>query len=149
MTNAEQKYASLLQRFWAYFLDIIFFCFLFFPITYIYKGTWLMMPTDHDWQWGDVVFDPICLVFLIFIFSYFILLEGFTGFTMGKRIMKIKVISMDGKKVGLVKSIIRNLLRMIDGLPAINILGIYLILKTEENTRLGDIVAGSRVICIK
>ena len=142
-------FATLYQRFWAFVLDVIFFCVLFFPIAYLYKGTWLMMPSDHDWRWGMIVFDPICLVFLIFIFCYYIFLEGLTGYTVGKRIMNIKVVNEEGNKLGLKKSFIRNVFRMIDGLPALNILGIYLILTTPENTRLGDKMAHSRVICLK
>ena len=143
------KFATLYQRFWAFVLDVVFFCILFFPITYLYKGTWLMMASDHDWQWGMVVFDPICLVFLIFIFFYYIILEGIWGYTVGKKIMKIKVVNELGGKLGLYGSFLRNIFRLIDGLPALNILGIYLILTTPENTRLGDKVAHSRVVCIK
>ena len=108
-----------------------------------------MMASDHDWQWGMIVFDPICLVFLIFIFSYYIILEGTWGYTIGKKIMKIKVVNEWGGRIGIYKSFIRNIFRMVDGLPALNILGIYLILTTPENTRLGDKVAHSRVIFIK
>ena len=140
------EFANIYQRFWAFFFDFLFFCLLFFPITYFYKGTWLMMASDHDWQWGAIVFDPICLVFLIFIYCYFIFLEGLTGFTVGKRIMNIKVVSEEGNRIGLAKSFIRNIFRLIDGLPALNILGIYLILTSPENTRLGDKMAHSRVI---
>jgi uncharacterized RDD family membrane protein YckC len=149
MDAIQFRFASLFQRFWAFVLDVVFFCLLFFPITFLYKGTWLMMPSDHDWQWGMVVFDPICLVFLIFIFAYFIILEGLTGYTVGKRIIKIKVVDVNGKTIGLVKGFIRNILRMVDGLPALNILGIYLILTSSEHTRFGDKIAHSRVICIK
>lgn len=151
MNEQDKKivFASIYQRLWAFVIDVVFFCILFFPITYLYKGTWLMMASDHDWQWGMVVFDPICLVFLIFIFCYFIFLEGLTGYTVGKKIMKIKVVNEKGKTIGLVKSCIRNILRMVDGLPALNILGIYLILTTPENTRFGDKIAHSKVIQIK
>jgi uncharacterized RDD family membrane protein YckC len=146
--NAVLKFATIYQRFWAFVLDVVFFSLLFFPITYLYKGMWLMMPSDHDWQWGMVVFDPICLVFLIFIFCYFIFLEGLTGYTIGKYLVKIKVVNEDGNKMGLIKSFIRNIFRMVDGLPALNILGIFLILTTPEKTRLGDKMAHCRVICV-
>jgi uncharacterized RDD family membrane protein YckC len=142
-------YCSLFKRILAFSIDTLFFCVVFFPITYFYKGTWLMLATDHDWNYGLFIFDPICLVFLISIFLYFIFLEGIYGFTIGKRCVKIKVVNIKGEVIGIKKSILRNIFRMIDGLPALNILGIYLILTSPENTRLGDIIARSRVINIK
>lgn len=107
-----------------------------------------MMPQDHDWNYGSIVFDPICLVFLCIIFLYFILLEAYTGATFGKWITGIKVTDTAGLKPGLTKSLIRNILRLVDGI-AINLVGIILILTTKQKTRLGDIAAGTRVILNK
>jgi len=142
----EFEYASLSKRFFAMAIDYVILSSFFFPITKIVKGTWLMMASDHDWQWGQIVFDPICLIFLIVIFSYFIIFDAF-GATPGKFILKIRVIDTHGKKPGFLKSFIRNILRLVDGLPALNILGVYLILTTFDNIRFGDKVAGTRVIC--
>lgn len=141
----EFDYASLSKRFFAMAIDYAILSTFFFPITRIVKGTWLMMPSDHDWQWGQIVFDPICLIFLIVIFTYFIIFDAI-GATAGKFIMRIRVVNINGNKPGIIKSFIRNILRLIDGLPALNILGVYLILTTYENTRLGDKLANTRVI---
>jgi len=142
----KRKYASLLQRFLALFLDGIVLCSLFFPITKIVKGVWLMSATDHNWNFGSIIFDPICLIFLIAIFIYFVVFESFLSATPGKFFLKLRVIDISGNKPGLVKGLLRNLLRFIDGLPTLNLLGIYLILTTPENMRFGDKVAKTRVI---
>jgi uncharacterized RDD family membrane protein YckC len=126
--------------------DYLFFCLLFFPVTRYAKGVWLMSASDHLWNNGLFIFDPICLYFLIFIFVYFILLEAYIGCTIGKWLLGLRVIRSDGRKPGLMRSLVRNLLRMADGLPAMNLLGIILIIFTKEKTRLGDMVAGTRVI---
>jgi hypothetical protein len=41
---------------------------------------------------------------------------------------------------------LRNLLRLVDGLPALGILGAYLIATSQERTRLGDRCADTRVV---
>jgi len=82
-------------------------------------------------------------------FLYFIFLEGLAGATLGKFIIGICVIDANGRKPGLLKSLLRNILRLIDGLPALNILGVILIGVTKENTRFGDIVAKTRVVKVR
>jgi len=93
----------------------------------------------EDHLWG--ITDPICLVFLFLIFAYFILMEAYVGWTVGKRMLGMRVVDSAGNKIGFLKSLIRNLLRLVDGLPALNILGIILITSSPEGKRLGDRIA--------
>jgi len=51
-----------------------------------------------------------------------------------------------GNKIGLLKSAIRNILRLVDGLPAFNILGIILITFSARGQRFGDRVAKTYVV---
>ncbi len=149
MNHKVKKYAGLWKRFLALIIDFLIFCIIFFPITRIIKGVWIMNATDHRWNGGLFVTDPLCIAFLIFMFLYFIFLEGLAGATLGKLIIGLRVININGKKPGLLKSLIRNILRLIDGLPALNILGIVLIVITKENTRFGDIIAKTRVVKVR
>lgn len=64
-------YAGPGPRFGAPLIDAVVFCVALFPITRIVKGVWLMSATDHRWVGGLFVFDPLCLVFLIVMFSCF------------------------------------------------------------------------------
>jgi uncharacterized RDD family membrane protein YckC len=50
------------------------------------------------------------------------------------------------RRPGLVRSALRNLLRLVDGLPAFSMLGVILILRSPENARFGDRVGGTRVV---
>ena len=100
-----------------------------------------MSPDEHLWG----ILDPICLVFLFIIFAYLILMEAYIGWTVGKRIMGMMVVDGRGNKIGLSKSIIRNLLRLVDGLPAFNILGIILIATSPKDQRFGDRIANTYV----
>ena len=46
------RYAGLWERFLALLVDFLFFCAIFFPVTRIVKGVWLMTPKDHNWVRG-------------------------------------------------------------------------------------------------
>lgn len=98
----------------------------------------------EDHLWG--ILDPICLVFLFIIFVYFILLEAYAGGTIGKMALGMKLVDIDGKKIGILKSLIRNLLRLVDGLPAFNVLGAVLIARSLKHQRIGDLVAKTFVV---
>ncbi|WP_110929994.1 RDD family protein [Paenibacillus bouchesdurhonensis] len=88
----------------------------------------------------------LCVIALILF--YYVLLEGLTGSTIGKWMMRIRVVDRDGAAPGLLKAFIRTVFRAIDsnpllfaGLPAA--LGIVM---TERRQRLGDWVARTYVI---
>jgi uncharacterized RDD family membrane protein YckC len=133
---------AVLLRGLAFVFDFVFLSLFFFPITYLYSGKWVMTYEDHLWG----ILDPICLVFLFIIFAYFIVMEAFAGWTIGKKVLGLKVVDIDEKKIGILKSLMRNLLRLVDGLPAFNILGVVLIASSSNNQRMGDYVAKTFVI---
>ena len=140
------NYAGLAARFFALTVDFLLFSTFFFPATRIVKGVWLMSPSDHHWGIAWVVFDPICAAFLGIIVLYFVILEGMVGATFGKWVLGIRVVGRNGGKPGLRKSLLRNVLRLVDTLPVLNILGVVLILRSPERARFGDRVAGTRVV---
>jgi len=133
---------AVIRRGIAWGLDILFLSLFFFPATYLYSSKWIMGPEEHLWG----ISDPICIVFLFIIFTYLILMEAYVGWTVGKRILGMKVVDRSGNKIGLSKSVIRNLLRFVDGLPALNILGIILIATSLREQRFGDRIAKTYVI---
>jgi uncharacterized RDD family membrane protein YckC len=139
-------YAGVWIRFAALLLDFLLLSAVFFPVTRWVKGVWLMMPDDHLWNVGWLVSDPLCVAFFVVIVLYFILLEGLAGATLGKRILGLRVIAVGGGRPGIGRGIARNLLRLVDGLPALNILGVVLIATSKEKARFGDRMAGTRVV---
>jgi uncharacterized RDD family membrane protein YckC len=131
-------------------LDGFLFCGFFLPATKITKGVWLMGPSDHRWANGLFITDPLCVTFLLVMIGYFAILEGLEGKTVGKWVMKLRVIKADdGARPGLGRGFFRNVLRLIDGLPAFNILGVVLILRSKERARFGDRLAGTRVLHVR
>ena len=68
------------------------------------------------------------------------------GRTPGKRSLGLRVVMADGRPVGLRASCVRNLLRLVEGLPLSYVPAIVSILVTRSNQRLGDLAAGTVVL---
>jgi uncharacterized RDD family membrane protein YckC len=142
------EFAGVFPRLCAVLADLVLMSCVFFPVTRLVKGTWMMVASDHRWAMGWLVTDPLCLIFLVAMFLYFVLLEGLTGATPGKRLLRLRVVAAAGGPTGLPRALVRNVLRIVDGLPTLGILGGILIASTRDRTRVGDTVAGTRVIAI-
>jgi uncharacterized RDD family membrane protein YckC len=147
--RTEIRYAGLWRRLWALVIDLTLFCAVFFPVTRIVKGVWLMSPADHRWVSGLFITDPLCLVFLASMLVYFVLLEGLAGATLGKWALGLRVVRAGGGRPGLARGALRNLLRLVDGLPAFHVVGVALILRSPDRARFGDRVAGTRVVRVR
>ncbi len=78
---------------------------------------------------------------------YPVLFEQYAqGATPGKRLFGLIVVHDDGTPVQLSASVVRNLLRAADFLPAFYGLGIVCILYRRDFKRLGDLAAGTLVV---
>lgn len=78
-------------------------------------------------------------------FLYYWLLEAFAGATIGKGIAGIRVSGADGRRCGLDASLIRNLVRLIDGL-GVYLVGFLVALFSKKRQRLGDHLAHTYVV---
>jgi uncharacterized RDD family membrane protein YckC len=80
-------------------------------------------------------------------FAYFAVFEIlWNGQTPGKRMVGIRVVKDSGRPLTPPETIGRNLLRIVDQLPALYAVGIVVALCNAQNRRLGDFLAGSIVI---
>jgi uncharacterized RDD family membrane protein YckC len=87
------------------------------------------------------------IVTLVLIWAYFILLEWlWNGQTIGKRAYRLRVINEDGSPAQFTAVLIRNLLRLVDFLPAFYGLGVLVIVLSPKSQRLGDLAAGTYVV---
>jgi len=68
------------------------------------------------------------------------------GKTPGKNLIGLRVINDDGTPIGWDTSVVRNLLRAADFLPAFYVVGLISMLCEKDFKRLGDIAAGTLVI---
>lgn len=87
------------------------------------------------------------MITAVLAWSYFILLEWlWEGQTLGKRWFGLRVISADGSPAGFTAVLIRNLLRVVDFLPAFYGVGLLAIVVSSRSQRLGDLAAGTFVV---
>ena len=87
------------------------------------------------------------MLFLLLTFAYFFGTELAWAQTLGKRVMKLRVVREDGSKLGAGPAAIRNLVRFIDALPALYIIGAIAVFATgERRQRLGDLAAKTKVV---
>ena len=77
--------------------------------------------------------------------AYLIVLEAIQGATIGKKVLGLRVVKLDGTPIGWGESIVRNLLRIIDGIGGY-LLGAIFIWTSPTKQRLGDRVAKTVVI---
>jgi uncharacterized RDD family membrane protein YckC len=79
--------------------------------------------------------------------GYFALFEIiWSGRTPGKRLAGIRVIKESGRPINAFEAIGRNVLRVIDFLPAMYVVGVVCMMLNRNSRRLGDYVAGTIVV---
>jgi len=87
------------------------------------------------------------VVSFLILFGYDIFFETLSsGRTPGKRWTGLRVVRMGGRPVGFVASSIRNMVRIVDFLPSLYLVGMITAIATRMNQRLGDLAAGTVVV---
>ena len=87
------------------------------------------------------------LVFALLSLLYYGLSEATSGQTLGKRAMGVKVVGEDGAPVTPRAAVVRTLMRVVDSLPVLYLVGLASILLTgHRRQRVGDLVARTRVV---
>ena len=83
----------------------------------------------------------------LLLYGYFAIFEIlWNGQTPGKKIIGIRVIKESGRPLAPAETIGRNLMRIVDQMPAMYAIGLVTMFLSNRNKRLGDMVAGSIVI---
>ena len=86
------------------------------------------------------------LLWLVFAIAYYIIMEAQFGATIGKRLIGLRVVKLDaGARIDWQAAIVRNVLRLVDGL-FFYLIGAILVWASAKRQRLGDRVAGTVVI---
>lgn len=79
--------------------------------------------------------------------GYFLLLEAlWDGRTVGKRALGLRVVTTEGGPAPTSAVVARNLVRIVDLLPGVPLVGVVTMLATASDQRLGDLAAGTLVI---
>ncbi|KQR95585.1 transporter [Chryseobacterium sp. Leaf180] len=144
--NINFNVSNVGERFVAFFIDFLikysfaglclYLFYGFFKLGYILQGM-------DNWSQGAVY-----LIILLPSQLYFLVLETLMdGQTPGKKIMKLRVVKIDGYQAGFGDYLIRWIFRIID--VSILLIGLIAIIVSKNNQRLGDMAAGTAVISLR
>jgi uncharacterized RDD family membrane protein YckC len=136
-------YQGIGPRFVAQLVDSVIFVVLFYLIGVALSGGFTFGGIGRLMDTAPFPFYGVCG---LSVFVYYIVLEGLQGATVGKMVVKIRVVREDGSACGFGPALVRNLLRIVDGLPFLYIIGLVLISRSDRKQRLGDRVAKTIVI---
>ncbi|MFC7323651.1 RDD family protein [Halorubrum rutilum] len=95
---------------------------------------------------GDIGLLALTFTGLAATLVYGFLLEGLYGYTPGKYLLGLVVVKSDGSNCTIGASVLRNLLWIVDALPTFNLVAMVSILLTDDNQRVGDLVADTVVV---
>jgi uncharacterized RDD family membrane protein YckC len=84
-------------------------------------------------------------LFYVLALAYYVVLEKSWGATLGKKAVGIRVVQEDGSPITWGQSVLRNLLRIIDGL-FVYLVGAIFVWTSDTKQRLGDRVAKTYVV---
>lgn len=95
----------------------------------------------------DFTLALITLLYFVIPIFYGIAFEWWMrGQTLGKRVMRLRVMDAGGLRLRFGQVVMRNLLRAVDSLPAFYLLGGAVCLLSRRCQRLGDLAAGTIVV---
>jgi uncharacterized RDD family membrane protein YckC len=96
---------------------------------------------------GEAEFTPaLDVILLAWALYYYFACESGGGQTIGKRVMRLRVVRADGGHAGMGEIFVRTILRVIDGI-AFYLVGLVVMLVTgKRRQRLGDLAAGTVVV---
>jgi len=135
----SQLLAGPVTRFFAWFIDQ-----LCISVVMSILGIALNLIALIDWNIGAAV--SVVSYFVISI-GYGIFFEwNWRGQTVGKRLLRLRVVDVEGMRLQFNQIVVRNLLRFVDALPAFYFVGGLTCWLNSRCQRLGDIAANTVVI---
>lgn len=142
--NINFNTASVGERILAYLIDFVIFI-AYFVLMYAVLNV-------DAWYTGDdsaIMMAINGLVSLPVLFYALALENLMEGQTVGKKVLKIKVIKIDGYQSGFIDYVIRWIFRIIEVTPPLSFIGLIIMIVSNKTQRLGDMAAGTAVIDLK
>jgi len=146
--NINFKAAHVGDRVLANILDNVIkgaYAMIFSYLIFDLAGLEDYMKDFDQWEQGTIYL----IVYLPVIFYSLVFESMFEGQTPGKKIMKIKVIKLDGYQAGFGDYLMRWILRLVDIVTGFGIIGLIAMNVNKKNQRFGDMAAGTAVISLK
>ena len=137
--------ASVRRRAFAHLLDLIPVLVVFAVVgSMVATQTGDMTESGFEMQ-GAAALVTLAITYIVVLF-YFAVCEALpAGKTFGKLLAGIRVANETGGGANFGQAFMRNLLRLVDGLP-LYLIGLVLALNSERRQRLGDRIAHTLVL---
>ncbi len=146
--NINFTAASVGERLGAFLLDMLVK--IAYVIVVLYFIFYLMGLANVLEKLDNWSATAVYMLFALPYAFYSLTLEClFEGQTIGKRIVKIKVVKIDGYQASFGDYLMRWLLRLIDIWTNMGVIGLIALVISEKNQRLGDMTAGTAVITLR
>jgi len=146
--NINFEAASVGERILAFFLDNLVkvaYIIVVYYIFFYYLGINKWMESMDRWSSASVQ-----IFFYFPVMFYSLLFESlFEGQTIGKRLLKMKVVKIDGYQASFGDYLMRWVMRVIDVNFSFGIVGLVSVVTSKKSQRIGDMAAGTSVISLK
>ena len=129
------------RRVGAALLDILILGAAFTLVSVVAGGA-----SANDGEVSLAVEGRSALVIAAIVLAYFFVGETAAGRTPGKQLMGLRVVRTDGTPAGAGPILVRTLLRIVDQLPVLYLVGFVVMLVTGRQQRLGDLAAQTHVV---
>jgi uncharacterized RDD family membrane protein YckC len=137
--EAPMQYRGVGLRFLAQVIDLAVLGLVYSAFTLARTGELLV---GGGVQWSP---DPPGSAFLLVALAYFVVLEKVWGGTLGKKALGMVVVMEDGTPISWGPSLLRNILRIIDGF-LFYLVGVIFVWTSPRKQRLGDRVGKTVVV---
>lgn len=127
---AAQAREARWPRFRALLLDFVVFSIVLSVVNWVYAGTPVVGWASLSLAW----------------MAYYMVPEGLYGASLGKILLGLCVVRVDDRPLGIGSIVVRNILRFIDVLPGLYLIGGLFVLNTAYGQRVGDRWAGTTIV---
>jgi uncharacterized RDD family membrane protein YckC len=147
--DVELRIAGAGSRSYAFVIDwhirLILALAWMFTTLFMYVGTLNLF--DESAPSGSFNQLAVWIPTAVIYFLYHPILEiAMRGSTPGKRMAGVRIVSRTGDIPGAGALLLRNVFRLVDSLPFAYLLGLGVVIFTEQHVRIGDLAAGTLLV---